>query len=144
MEKQSHTLVGVWSNFVDVANRKLGQLVSPALPYVKKALTGLTGLMQSGIGSVLSNAGTGRVLTAVRQLGASISGFVRGSLLPSLRNLRTAFTPTFRALGSLAGSVVAPALRGVGRVLTGVVGPALVSVTGSWPATRSRCKACSP
>jgi tape measure domain-containing protein len=130
MQRQSTTLIGVWSNFVDVANRRLGQLVAPALPFVKRALSGLTALMTSGIRSAFSGAGTSRTLTAVRGLGTSIARFVTTSLLPSLRNLATALTPTLRAVGSLAASIVVPALRAIGWVLTGVVGPALLSVTG--------------
>lgn len=40
MKRQSTTLVGVWSNFVDVANRRLGQLVAPPCPSSRKPCPG--------------------------------------------------------------------------------------------------------
>jgi tape measure domain-containing protein len=130
MQRQSTTLVGVWSNFVDVANRKLGQLVAPALPYVKTALSGLTGLMQRGLGSVGSAKGVGTAVAAIKSAFGSIKTFVTSSLLPSLRNLGTALGPTLHDLGSLITSVVLPGFRQFGGILNGVIGPALRSTTG--------------
>jgi tape measure domain-containing protein len=130
MQKQSTTLVGVWSNFVDVSNRKLGQLVAPALPYVKTALTGLTGLMQKGLGGLVSGKGAGTAVSAIKSAFASVKMFVTTSLLPSLRNIGTALGPTLRDVGGLVQSTVLPAFKSFGGILNGVIGPALRATTG--------------
>jgi tape measure domain-containing protein len=130
MKRQSTTLIGVWSNFVDVANKRLGQLVAPALPYVKTALSGLTGIMQNGLGGLVSNKSVGTAVAAIKSAAGSVRTFITGSVLPSLRNLRTALGPTFHDVAGLVSATLLPALRTFGGVLTGVVGPALRSVTG--------------
>lgn len=68
MAAQSHTLTGLWSNFVDVSNQKLGQLITPAVPAIKSALTFLIN-NAGGIGDAMLGAAraTGQFIGWVRQ-----------------------------------------------------------------------------
>lgn len=127
MANQATTLTGIWSNFTDNLNRALGQLVTPVLPVVKSALSGVTDGLGLLPGLIV------RFQDAARPVGAvvgsvfrDLAAFVSGSVVPALRNLWSAVQP----VAVIVGGALLAGLRAAGAVLRDVVGPALVMVSG--------------
>jgi len=126
MAAQSHSLTGIFSNFVDVANKRLGQLVAPAIPFIKSSLGVLTNLMSGG----------GGLKTALNFIKTTFGGTFRqlGSFVRDLgatfQNIWPVIAPFAKGLAALIPAVLITSLRLLGALLGGVVGPALKSVSG--------------
>ncbi|WP_103353604.1 tape measure protein [Amycolatopsis sp. CA-128772] len=127
MSQQATTITGVWSNFVDNFNRAMGNLMAPAMPGIKSALTWLTtqlGTLPGWFERVRAVAAP--VFAQLVPVFQAVGSFVMTSVVPALRNLWTAVQPVVVIVG---GALLA-ALRLAGSILSTVVGPALVAVSG--------------
>jgi len=126
MASQTTTLTGLWSNFVDVANQKLAQFVTPAMPAIKSAVGGLTDLM-SGKGQLAKSfSGLMRVVGPVLTgLFRNIGTFAR-QFAASLSNLMPVILP----VAAILGGALLLGLKAVGLILADVIGPALKGLTG--------------
>lgn len=101
MEQQSHTMIGVWSNFKDNFTRSMGTLVQDAMPGIKAGI-GLLSSALAGLPSVLSGVETG--FSTIWQYMQPVANLVIGPL--------------------------SAGLSGVGWVLTNLIGPALSWTAG--------------
>lgn len=103
MQKQSETLLGVFSTFQDTMSQSLSNAFAPAIPLIKNSLVQITPI----IGKALDTVGP-----ALGQLIAQI--------LPLLGNLVAALvplvTPVLQALGA-AAKILAPALLPLGNAI---------------------------
>lgn len=97
MQKQSETLLGVWSTFTDTVSQSLSNAFTPVIPAIKDSLTQITPVI-------------GQALTQV----APAIGGVLAQVLPLLASLVQAITP-----------ILTPILNALGQGL-GQLGPALV------------------
>jgi tape measure domain-containing protein len=109
MEKQSHTLLGVFSTFKDTVGQALAGAFAPVIPKIKDTLTALTPV----IGDALSKVAPalGNVLAGILPL---IGELVKG-ITPIL-------TPLLDALGPALASL-APALAPLGEALGQIIVP---------------------
>jgi tape measure domain-containing protein len=152
MAAQSKTLTGVWSNFVDISNRKLGQLIAPAMPAIKAGLSWLTDAMSGngpagGAVSGFANrfkAAFSAALPSIREIGSSIGGavmpvlkafggYVTGTIGPmvgtvfrGIASVLKTYSPMFRDMGRWIATAVFPVLASVGKLFTTVIFPIVV------------------
>jgi len=121
MEKQSQTLLGVWSTFTDTMSQALVSAFQPVIPTIKDALTTLTPILQStlnvlgpALGAVLSAA-----LPLLGQLAKSLSGVlapILDALGQGLKDLGPALGPLGDALGHMA-SALAPIIPVIAQLI---------------------------
>lgn len=149
MAEQSKTLKGVWSNFVDVTNMKLGQLVAPAMPAIKAGLGWLTDTIsgKGSVGQAVTNLADkfkgafSSALPAIKQAADNISDvigpvlrafmdYVTGTVGPmiskvfgAIRDVLRTYAPLFRDIGNWVATAVFPVLKDVGRIFTTVIVP---------------------
>jgi tape measure domain-containing protein len=149
MEKQSHSLAGLFSTLKDNVSMSLANLVAPAIPTIKVGLEWLTNAtaaigpkIQAGFhlaavgvraligafheGDVTSTGFVGvmeRVGVAVR----AVSGFVSAEVLPRLRAfggmLQSDVLPGLRAAGGYVMTNFVPAMRSIGGFISSEVLP---------------------
>jgi tape measure domain-containing protein len=153
MAEQSKTLNGIWSNFKDNLNKALGQLVAPALPFIKNGLRLLTDALGT-IPAVLTAIGSNPIFQSVtagladlfRTVGQGISALftalregssaAESSGLPrfmaavgvAARNVWDALQPvlsTFLHVAQLAGGGVVLLFKLAADVLGTYLAPAL-------------------
>jgi tape measure domain-containing protein len=110
MEKQSQTLLGVFSTFHDVVSQALAGAFAPAIPAIKDALNQLTPV----IGQALDQLGPqlGGIVTSILPLiGDLVNGLVPiimpvlDALSGALKALGPALVPLGNALGQIAGAI---------------------------------------
>lgn len=103
MQKQSQTLLGVWSTFTDTIQQSLSNAFTPVIPLIKDALTQITPVIK----------------TALDTLGPAI-GDLLANLLPAIgglvQGLVPIIVPILKALGD-AVKILTPALAPLGDAL---------------------------
>lgn len=108
MEKQSQTLLGVFSTFKDTLSQTLVGAFQPVIPAIKDSLTQVTPILQDalkGLAPVL-----GGVLSAVLPLLGQLVQGITPILAPIVEGLGEAFKalgPSLKPLGVALGKVVA-------------------------------------
>lgn len=111
MEKQSQTLLGVFSTFKDTIGQSLATAFEPAIPAIKKSLTEITPVLGEALGEFAP------------QLGQAIA-----SLLPVIASLAKGLAPVLGivsgALGALGGGL-GPTLESLGKVIGVLLKPLL-------------------
>jgi tape measure domain-containing protein len=131
MQKQSQTLIGVFSTFHDVVSMQLTDAFTSSIPQIKDTLTQITPI----IGDALKEVGPtiGATLTSLMSLaGPLISGLAHvlapllNGLAQGLQQIGPVLAPLGGALGSLA-SALAPILVMAGQ-LAAALGPALTPI----------------
>ncbi len=157
MAKQSKTLTGLWSTFMDTLNLGLANAIQPLVPVLQNALPGAMKAM--GVGLVaLSEWIRGTAMPAFAQLRDFLSAevlprlrifgaFIRADLWPALVGFAQAAIPVvLDALNRLAGafSAILPYVRDTAAFLKRnqeVVGPLAVGLTtyagAVWAVTRA-------
>lgn len=109
MEKQSQTLLGVFSTFKDVVGQTLAGAFAPAIPAIKNTITQITPIIGEALGQIAP------------ALGALISG-----LLPLLgeliKGIAPILTPILNVLGP-ALSALAPVLAPLGAAIGKIIEP---------------------
>lgn len=115
MEKQSQTLLGVFSTFKDVVGQALSGAFAPAIPAIKDALSELTPILGDAIGQLAPALGAG--LAAI----LPFLGRLVKAIVPILTPLLNALGPALDALG--------PALQPLGEAL----GQVLVALAPALP-----------
>lgn len=108
MEKQSQTLLGVFSTFKDTLSQSLVAGFQPVIPEIKASLAEVTPILQDAIGGI-----------------APVLGKTLGLLLPLLGNLVKAITPIIEPIVDALG----PALEQIDLVSLGeAIGELVVSL----------------
>lgn len=131
MEKQSQTLLGVFSTFKDVVGQTLANAFSPVIPAVKASLTELTpvlGQALSQLGPALGQ-GLATVLPVIGQLITALTpvlGPIVKGLADGLAAIGPALAPIGQTLGGFA-TALQPVLALVGG-LVAAIGTALTPV----------------
>lgn len=137
MQKQSQTLTGIWSNFTDVANKALGNLVSPAIPHIKTALKTLTGILSgpkkflaslfgggSGGAAATRGVGGGAFISSLTKMWKDLKAAVQPAInviVPALKEIwtliQTNLVPAFKALLPAIQPIVSFLLKIFGAIL---------------------------
>ena len=107
MQKQSQTLLGVFSTFKDVIGQTLAEAFAPAIPAIKNALTEVTPVISDALGQVAP--ALGRLLVSVLPIIADLIAGLAPVLTPILDGLATAFAaigPVLKPLGEALGEVI--------------------------------------
>lgn len=131
MEKQSQTLMGVFSTFKDVVGQTLAQAFAPAIPAIKDTLAQLTPLVGEALGQLAP--ALGGLITSVLPIIGDLIGGIVPILTPVLDGLAQAFKaigPVLKPLGLAIGAVVnglAPLWPVIGKVVD-ALGQALTPV----------------
>src|SRR5215831_9958066 len=126
MKAQSTSLTGLWSNFVDTANQKLGQLLTPAMPAIKSTLGVLTDLI-SGKGPLAQG-----FQGLMRVVGPVLGGLMRnvGTFSKQMAAGLADLLPVLLPVAEVIGGVLLIGLKELGWVLANVVGPAFKAIAG--------------
>ena len=140
MEEQSGTLTGLMSTFKDTVGQALGKMMEPAVESIKKALPGLTSMMDNLLKSIAPtiNGVVGSTLKALVDLIPAIEPLIIGfgglftsmmaaiaPFIPLIVQQMTSLAPVFASLGELV-TVLAEALMPVAMTLF----PALAASIG--------------
>lgn len=122
MEKQSQTLLGVFSTFKDTLSQTLVAAFQPVIPAIKDSLTQVTPILQSalqGLAPILGNLLSG-ILPLIGQLVQAIVpilGPIVEALGEGLKVIGPALLPLGEALGGIA-SALAPILPMIAELAT--------------------------
>jgi tape measure domain-containing protein len=125
MEKQSLTLLGVFSTFKDTIGQALSGAFQGVIPDIKSALTEVTPIIGQAV-SVLAPAIGGVLSSVLPLIGSLVAGItpiltpLLNSLGPALKTLAPAIAPLGAALGSIAGAL-APVLPVIAELITALV-----------------------
>lgn len=125
MEKQSQTLLGVWSTFSDVVGQTLAASFEPAIPEIKKTLTAITPIIGDALGKVAPAIGD-VIVGVMPLLGELIKGIepiltpLLAAVGPALSSLAPAIAPLGEALGGLIPPLV-PLIPLIANFLTAVI-----------------------
>jgi tape measure domain-containing protein len=108
MEKQSQTLLGVFSTFKDTVGQALVGAFAPIIPSIKDTLTTITPI----VGQALTTLGPaiGSVLTGILPLLGQLVGGLAPILAPILTALGSALTALGPAIGPLANALTSIAV----------------------------------
>jgi tape measure domain-containing protein len=109
MEKQSQTLLGVFSTFKDTVGQALAGAFAPVIPKIKNTLTNLTPVIGDALGSVAP--ALGNVLAGILPLIGSLVKGITPILTPILNALGPAFealAPALQPLGAALGQIIVP------------------------------------
>lgn len=109
MEKQSQTLLGVFSTFKDVVGQTLAQAFAPSIPKIKDTLAELTPIIGDALAEVAPALGD--VLGGILPLIASLVKGITPILTPLLHALGPALEslgPALEPLGEALGQVIIP------------------------------------
>lgn len=125
MEKQSQTLLGVFSTFKDTLSQALVAGFSPVIPEIKASLLEVTPILKDAIGQIAPILGKtlGLLLPLVGHLVKALTpilGPIIEALGPALENLGPTLVPLGEAIGELVISLV-PLLPLLGEFLNAVV-----------------------
>ena len=145
MEKQSQTLLGVFSTFKDTLSIELTKAFQPVIPQIKESLTELTPVLGESLGKIAPALGglLARLLPLLGKLVEFVTpilvplldtlGVVMDQLTPALEPLGAAFTQVLTALlplvpilGEVLAEVLvelAPAIAELAPVLAELVPP---------------------
>lgn len=107
MEKQSQTLLGVFSTFKDVVGQTLAEAFAPAIPAIKSTLTEITPIIGQALGTIAP--ALGGLLTSILPLIGDLVGGLAPVLKPILDGLGAAFKaigPVLKPLGDALGAVI--------------------------------------
>jgi tape measure domain-containing protein len=125
MEKQSQTLLGVFSTFKDTLSQALVAGFEPVIPEIKASLLEVTPILSEAIGQIAPILGEtlGLLLPLIGHLVKAlvpILGPIIKALGPALENLGPTLVPLGEAIGELVISLV-PLLPLLGEFLNAVV-----------------------
>ena len=107
MEKQSQTLLGVFSTFKDVIGQTLAEAFAPAIPAIKDALTEVTPIIGEALGQVAP--ALGNILVGVLPILSDLIAGLAPVLTPILDGLAAGFAaigPVLKPLGDALGEVI--------------------------------------
>jgi tape measure domain-containing protein len=121
MEKQSQTLLGVFSTFKDTLSFALADAFTPVIPEIKSALSGLTPVLESAMGDIAPALG-GALTSLLKLAGPLVKGLAAafGPLLVALGPAIDALAPSLEPLGEAFGQIftaLAPILPLLGEFL---------------------------
>lgn len=121
MEKQSQTLLGVFSTFKDTVSQALAGSFAPAIPAIKDTLTQITPILGNALGVIGPALGTA-LSAALPLIGQLVQGIVPilTPLIDFLGKGLTAIGPTLAPLGQALGTIasaIAPILPVVGALI---------------------------
>lgn len=125
MQKQSLTLLGVWSTFTDTLSQSLSNAFTPVIPSIKNSLDQLTPILGKALGTLAPALG-GILAGILPLLGQLVTGLV-AILTPLLTTLGPALKPLGAALGALGtalGSIataVAPVLPLLAQLISSLI-----------------------
>jgi tape measure domain-containing protein len=136
MIRQSRSLSGVWSTFMDTLNIGLANVIRPLIPAMTVGLTGATNILSAALGAIprvfSGAAGAGSAFSGVIR---SLGGWIRTDLIPAFQAVYARVLPAARAaMASVASAfhdhqdviqAVGQVFQGLGWVLTRIVIPAL-------------------
>jgi len=136
MQRQSQTLLGVFSTFHDVVGQTLSNAFKPIIPAIKTTLTQITPIFGSAIATIAPSIG--KVIVGLMQLlGPLVAGLAK-ILAPVLSALGQALTILGPALGPIANAIagiataLAPILPMVAQLIAQLVNglaPVFVALT---------------
>lgn len=145
MEKQSQTLLGVWSTFTDTLGQSLSNAFTPVIPAIKDSLTQLTPILGDAIGQIAPALGTvlssllpvlaGLVQGIAPILGPLLTGLSQGlaAIGPVFASLGTALAPLAQALAPIlafAGQLIAVLAQALMPIIAALM-PAVTSLLGA-------------
>jgi tape measure domain-containing protein len=136
MERQSKSLSGVWSTFMDTLNIGMANVMRPLIPLMTTGLTTATNVLSAALGAIpraFSNAGGGASIFG-RAI-AAVTGWVKADLVPAMQAMYArVFPAVMRAWQSIAAAfsdhqdviqAVGQVFQALGWVLTRIVIPAV-------------------
>jgi tape measure domain-containing protein len=136
MERQSRSLSGVWSTFMDTLNIGMANVLQPLIPLMTTGLTTATNVLGSALGAIprlFSN--TTEAGQQFSKIIRQVAGWVTGDLVPAFQSVAARILPqvqgAMRAVGQAFAdhqdviAAVGDVLKGLGWVIVHVVLPAL-------------------
>jgi tape measure domain-containing protein len=136
MERQSRSLSGVWSTFMDTLNIGMANVMRPLIPLMTTGLTGATNILSTALSAIprmFSNTtAAGQQFTALIR---GIASWVTGDLVPAFQVMYARVLPQVQAAMQSVGQAFAEhqdviqalgaVLQGIGWVITRILVPAL-------------------